>query len=95
LLYRVQNKIGPERIVPAYLYLGESRIDKESEVLFLENESERIGGIKEISELIGRIIDEIRDSSVPFLPPADFDKACPRCPFTGLCGTQWVKDWRF
>jgi ATP-dependent helicase/nuclease subunit B len=94
LLYSIQTGNLPERIVPAYLYLGVNRLDRESELVFIDDAAERAECFQLVQKLIEKLICEIQDVAVPFLPPSDLDKICPYCPFKALCGTQWVKEWR-
>ena len=94
LLYSVQTKTAVEQIVPAFLYLGKNRLNKECEVVFMENAEERAACFAQIKHLVELLITEINNAEVPFLPPIDLSKTCPRCPFTGLCGTAWVQGWK-
>ncbi len=90
LLYSVRKGIAVEQIVPAYVYLGENRLSKESEVPFLEDAAERAARYVQIQKLIELMLREIQNAAIPFSPPADLSKTCPRCPYTALCGTSWV-----
>jgi CRISPR/Cas system-associated exonuclease Cas4 (RecB family) len=92
LLYSIQKGVAVERIVPAYIYLGESRLNKESEVVFVDDDAERAACFTHIKKLIELIIYEIQNPNVPFLSPTDLRKTCPYCPFTALCGTRWVQE---
>jgi len=94
LLYSIQTKTAVEQIVPAYLYLGKNRLSKECEVPLMEDTEERIACFEQVKHLIGLLITEINSAAIPFSPPADLGKTCPRCPYTGLCGTAWVQGWK-
>ena len=94
LLYSIQTKTAVEQIVPTYLYLGKNRLDKDCEAVFIENDKERAECFEKIKQLIELLIKEINDAAIPFLPPADLTQTCPRCPYTGLCSTAWVKGWK-
>lgn len=91
LLYSIHAKIAVEQIVPAYLYLGKNRLGKECEVVFVEETEERVACFEKVKRLIELLLKEINDAAIPFSPPADLRKTCPRCPYTGLCGTAWVQ----
>jgi CRISPR/Cas system-associated exonuclease Cas4 (RecB family) len=91
LLYSMHTKIAVEQIVPAYLYLGRNRLSKECEVVFVEETEERVACFEQVKRLIELLLKEINDAAIPFSPPADLSKTCPRCPYTRLCGTAWVQ----
>jgi CRISPR/Cas system-associated exonuclease Cas4 (RecB family) len=91
LLYSIHAKIAVEQIVPAYLYLGKNRLGKECEVVFVEETEERAACFEQAIRLIELLLKEINDAAIPFSPPADLSKTCPRCPYTRLCGTAWVQ----
>ena len=90
LLYSSHTGVDDEKIIPAYLYLGENRINKEIEVTFLSDTNEREHQILQIKELIRLLVKEILNSDIPFIPPSDLRKTCSNCPFTTICGTTWV-----
>ena len=52
LLYGKHTGIPTEQIVPAYLYLGESRLSKESEKVFIEVPAERASCFLQIQKMI-------------------------------------------
>ena len=94
LLYSIQTKTAVKQIVPAYLYLGKNRLSKECEVPFTEDTEKLITCFEQVKHLIELLITEINSTAIPFSPPADLGKTCPRCPYTGLCGTAWVQGWK-
>jgi hypothetical protein len=94
LLYSIQTKTAPEQIVPAFLYLGKNRLNKECEVPFFEDTQERLTRFEQVKKLIELLIQEIHNASVPFSPPSDLGDTCPRCPYSGICGTAWVQGWK-
>ena len=93
MLYQVRTKTAIDRIIPAYLYLGNNKLGKECEVAFMEDAEERATCFKQIQQVISLLLEEINTAKIPFSPPADLSKTCPRCPYTGLCGTKWVQGW--
>jgi CRISPR/Cas system-associated exonuclease Cas4 (RecB family) len=90
LLYSIQTNTSVEQIVPAYLYLGKNRLSKDCEAAFIEDTEERAACFEQVKRLIELLLKEITSASIPFSPPADLSKTCPRCPYIGLCGTAWV-----
>jgi hypothetical protein len=93
-LYSTQAKIDAGQIIPAYLYLGKNKLGKECEVAFVEDTEERAACFEQIKLFIELLLKEINDRDIPFSPPVDLSKICPRCPYTGLCGTGWVQGWK-
>jgi hypothetical protein len=94
LLYSIQTKTSIEQIVPAYLYLGKNRLNKDCEVAFMEDTEERAACFEQVKRLIELLLKEISNAAIPFSPPVDLSKSCPRCPYIGLCGTAWVQGWK-
>jgi ATP-dependent helicase/nuclease subunit B len=94
LLYSVHTGLAAEQIVPAYLFLGESRISRDSENIFVEDPAERAACFNQIQKMIELLLKEITTAAIPFFPPSDVRKTCPHCPYTALCGTAWVRDWK-
>jgi len=93
-LYSVHTNTAIEQIVPAYLYLGINRLGKDCEVAFIEDPEERVTCFEQVKQLIELLVQEMNNAEMPFSPPADLNKICPRCPYTGLCGTAWVQNWK-
>jgi ATP-dependent helicase/nuclease subunit B len=94
LLYGKHAGVTTEQIVPAYLYIGESRLGKESEAVLWEGVTKPTACFDELRKIIELLLKEINDPTVPFLPPSDLTKTCPRCPYTAICGTSWVGGWK-
>jgi CRISPR/Cas system-associated exonuclease Cas4 (RecB family) len=94
LLYGSRTGIETERIIPAYLYLGENLLSKEIEEIFLEDGSERKSLFFQIQKMLEMLLQELLNKDVPFMPPIDLGKTCPRCPYSSLCGTTWVSGWK-
>ncbi len=94
LLYRIHTGIPIEQIIPAYLYIGESRLSRESEKVFVDDSAEREVCFVQAQKVIELLVKEMNNATVPFSPPVDLSTTCPKCPFTGLCGTQWVRGWK-
>ncbi|MGD0589272.1 MAG: PD-(D/E)XK nuclease family protein [Bacteroidota bacterium] len=91
LLYRIHSGLTTEEIIPAFLYIGESRLSKEGEIFFVEDSAERALCFTQVQKVIELLLQEMNNAAVPFSPPADLRKACHRCPYTALCGTSWVQ----
>ena len=46
-----------------------------------------------VEPVIFALIEEMLDPQQPFRPTEELEQHCPRCPYTTLCGTQWVRGW--
>lgn len=79
-------------IVPAYLLLGTATIDPSIESPLLPEGSDAQEIFSQLRELVRRLLQEIIDPAIPFVHARDLQKQCPRCPFTGICGTTWVRE---
>jgi ATP-dependent helicase/DNAse subunit B len=93
LLYQMHTGMDIRHIIPAYLFIGESYLSKDSEYVFMEDMEEREAGFAQTQKLIELILREINNITVPFFPAMDLNKTCPRCPYSTLCGTSWVRGW--
>ena len=71
----------------AYLMLGRSRMDADCEVPLFPDRDAAAEAWPRIEETLRRLIAEIVDPAVPFVPADDLSAACPSCPFTTICGT--------
>ena len=93
LLYSELEKAPVEKISPAYVMLGRKIMDEATECGLFDGGAADAASWGMIEQTIFQIIGEINDPSRPFEPPADLKQACPTCPYTGLCGTKWVRGW--
>jgi CRISPR/Cas system-associated exonuclease Cas4 (RecB family) len=93
LLYTLKTGIDVQRVRPAYVFLGRYPLSREIESEFAEDPNERVEHFRIAREVIFRLINEIADQSKPFLPTSNLQQHCPSCPFSVMCGTQWVQGW--
>ncbi len=89
-LFTEKNNIDMRRIHPAYLFLGRNNLDKEIETEFAEDPAERVERFDLVKQVIASLMEEIVSVEIPFNPTPDLQKNCPGCPFTVVCGTQWI-----
>ena len=94
LLYTLKNGSDVRRVRPAYVFLGRHPLNVEIETEFSADPEERAEYFRISGEIIVRLMEEIADASKPFLPTAELQKHCPTCPFSVLCGTQWMQGWK-
>jgi CRISPR/Cas system-associated exonuclease Cas4 (RecB family) len=90
LLYTLSSGTDLRKVRPAYLFLGRNVLSKDIEVEFAEDPNERAELFRLAEEVIFRLLDEIIDGSKPFIPTSELQQHCPECPFSVMCGTQWV-----
>lgn len=93
LLYGEQSGEKPSNIVPVYLFLGRNVLDPTIESGMGEDKEGKLYEILE--QVLFGVLEEIVDPKAPFRPTKDLKETCPRCPYRGICGTQWVKKPRW
>ncbi len=93
LLYTLKTGADIEKVRPAYLFLGRNVLSADIETEFAEDPNERVENFRLAEEVIFKLLGEIIDVSVPFVPTSDLQQNCPSCPFSVMCGTQWVQGW--
>jgi len=89
LLYSEHERKRIEDLEAVYLLLGRSKIGPEIE-LPLFNGSRAAEVFDPLKTVILKLLQEITDPAVPFLPTNDKKKMCPGCEFQTFCGTQWI-----
>jgi hypothetical protein len=90
MMYAGSVKQPIESIIPAYLKLGESTINKEIEASLFEESVSPEMGYRAMERVVDQLLLEITDMHVPFTPTQDFERDCTYCPFQTICGTQWA-----
>jgi CRISPR/Cas system-associated exonuclease Cas4 (RecB family) len=89
VLYTEKKKKSIDAFNALFLLLGRSRISEDIELPLFDGSSpaEKFVLLKGV---IFRLLDEIIDRDIPFLPAGEIKKACPNCDFKYICGTPWV-----
>ena len=82
-------------IVPSYLLLGKQSFEPEMEVPLFDPPEIRSVLIPQLETVIFALLRELTDITKPFDTPVDLQEACPTCPFTHMCGTEWVRKKEF
>ena len=82
------TKTRIEDIEAVFLLLDRFKIGKEIEQP-LFGATSHDAGYATLKTVILKLLEEITDVAVPFLPTGDPKGACPRCDYQTLCGTQW------
>jgi ATP-dependent helicase/nuclease subunit B len=88
LMYCERHGAAAGSVIPMYVLLGENQLE-DIEMRWpgagkKEDEIETLRGV------IRTLLMEIVDGDVPFVPTGRLEKHCPTCPFTVMCGTQWL-----
>jgi len=89
-LHRVKSGEDPSRIIPAFVLLGRFPLEADIEAPLVEEGAVPPGLLESVENVLFGLVDEILDSTMSFEPAEDLQKNCPTCPFTHLCGTEWV-----
>ncbi|MBI4546869.1 MAG: PD-(D/E)XK nuclease family protein [Ignavibacteriae bacterium] len=92
-LYAKSHGRSIEQIMPAYIHLGNNRMDEKIEVPLFEEIESKVDKYVLIEQVLFRLLEEIVDTEVPFTPTTELEKHCPTCPYKTICGTQWVKSY--
>jgi CRISPR/Cas system-associated exonuclease Cas4 (RecB family) len=91
ILHSAESGRAPAEIHAMFLLLGRNLMDSGIELPLFEE----AGAVHESWPLLERVIQnllkEIVSPDVPFSPARDLRAVCPRCDFTALCGTGWLK----
>ncbi len=91
MLFAESAKIPAGQIIPSLVFIGRKELNEEIEVNLFESEKQSAEWYPKLREIILSLTREIMDASVPFTPTGDLKNDCSGCPFTTMCGTQWVE----
>ncbi|MCK4423695.1 MAG: PD-(D/E)XK nuclease family protein [Candidatus Omnitrophica bacterium] len=95
LLYSKVSGQKIEQINPLFLLLGKAGLSPLESVevpLFAQADAKYIRTHYEIIKtIILKLMEEIVDPKYVFSPTLRKKDHCPLCPFTRICGTQWIK----
>ncbi len=91
LLHAAETGRNPAEVTAMFLLLGRTEMDDQIELPLFASPQEAETGWPLLEGVIHGLLAEIVSPDVPFLPAADLKAACPRCPFTGICGTGWLQ----
>jgi hypothetical protein len=91
ILHAAESGRAPADIHALFLLLGRTLMDAGIELPLFED----AGAVHESWPVLERVIQtllkEIISPDVPFSPAPDLKAVCPRCDFTAICGTGWLK----
>ena len=89
LLYSEKKKRTISELNALFLLIGRSKISSEIELPLFDGSSPAETFVP-LKAVIFKILREITDPRIPFIPASDRKKACPSCDFQYICGTQWI-----
>ncbi|MHB8483227.1 MAG: PD-(D/E)XK nuclease family protein [Nitrospiria bacterium] len=89
MLYSEKENIRIEELEALFLFLGRSKIGKEIELPLFNGASPKEVYVP-LKMVILKLLQEITDPSVPFVPAIDLKRTCPACDYQTICGTQWI-----
>ncbi len=93
LMYAVQSNTGVDEVSASYIVLGNHILDAGCEEPLFQEAQLAHAEYSKIEEIIFLLVDEIQDSAKPFVPAKKLQDNCPRCPYSAICGTSWIKKW--
>lgn len=94
LLYATFFKRPIEQISPAIIFLGKQLIDQSIEVRIGDETHTAHDVFQKVEPVMFALLDEILDREKDWVATDTVEQDCPRCPFTTLCGTSWVRGWK-
>ncbi len=81
----------PAAIQAQFLILGRARMDSSIELPLFEDPGAAHESWAVLEKVLQALLEEIVSADVPFSPARDLRAVCPRCDFTAICGTGWLK----
>jgi hypothetical protein len=91
ILHAAETGMSPAEIHAMFLLLGRTLMDAGIELPLFEETAAVHESWPVLERVIKDLLQEIVSPDVPFSPAADLRAVCPRCDFTALCGTGWLK----
>jgi ATP-dependent helicase/nuclease subunit B len=91
LLHAAETRLAPPDIQAMFLLLGRNLMDAGIELPLFEDPAAAWESWAVLERVLEALLKEIVSPQVPFSPAPDLRAACPRCDFTAICGTSWLK----
>ncbi len=89
LLYSEWKGTKIENTDAMFLLLGRSTINRDIELPLFDNEGQK-KFFPFLDKILFRLLGEIVDHDIPFIPTTDKKNICPNCDYQSLCDTQWI-----
>ncbi|HMK60373.1 MAG TPA: PD-(D/E)XK nuclease family protein [Dissulfurispiraceae bacterium] len=90
ILYSAYSGIPVESIDAMYLMLGMTRVDSMIELPLFGKKDDELAGSELLGELVGILMNEIKDASVTFSAVDAVTRACDICDYGAICGRRRV-----
>ncbi len=91
LLHARETGRDPIDIHAMFLMLGRAEMDERIELPLFPAPEDAAAGWPMLEAVISGLLEEIVSADVPFSAAENLRTACPRCDFTNICGTGWLK----
>ena len=91
ILHSAESGRAPAEIHAMFLLLGRTLMDAGIELPLFEEQAAVHESWPVLERVIKDLLQEIVSPDVPFAPTTDLRRVCPRCDFTAICGTGWLK----
>jgi hypothetical protein len=91
ILHAAESGRAPAEIHAMFLLLGRTLMDAGIELPIFEEPAAVYESWPVLERVIKDLLQEIVSPEVPFAPAPDLRAVCPRCDFTAICGTGWLK----
>ena len=90
MLYKEKMGTPLQDLQGMFLLIGQSSITEKIEHRLFDNATGE-ENFAILEEIIFRLLDEIVDPSIPFMPVRNTKATCPYCDYHYICGTQWIE----
>ncbi|MGA2975447.1 MAG: PD-(D/E)XK nuclease family protein [Spirochaetia bacterium] len=90
LLHAAETGRDPVDVQAMFLLLGRTEMNEGIEVSLFDDPAAAAEAWPRLEKVILGLLAEIISPDTPFTPALDLKRACPRCDFTGICGTGWL-----
>ena len=91
LLHAAETGKDPADIPAMFLLLGRNLMDAGIELPLFEDAAAVHESWPVLERVMEDLLKEIVSPDIPFSPTPDLRSVCPRCDFTAICGTGWLK----
>ena len=91
LLHSAQTGVPRAEIQAQFLLLGRALVDAGIELPLFDDPAGAFESWAVLERILRVLLEEIVSPDVAFTPASDLRSACPRCDFTAICGTSWLK----
>jgi ATP-dependent helicase/nuclease subunit B len=91
VLHSAETGRSPVDIHAMFLLLGRNLMDAGIELPLFDDPGAVYESWPVLERVMQQLLKEIASPDIPFTPTPDLRTVCPRCDFTAICGTGWLK----